>query len=510
MLNFGNKEFRNLQEQVGKNKEDIESLKQAGMGHDPVPGPQGETGPQGPQGPQGRNPKLVVGYGPLPTGDDWLENDIYIIRGNTYPTLKEGDLYKLDAFGVWKLQFNLIGPQGLPGIPLQNVVINGVGDVPTESVRTIKVDGIVYSIPNELSEDEKTFIEELLTEYTDATGLINAIDNKADADQVVTLSNSQTILGDKTFSGTPTLNNNVSLQAKQTNNTPKDLIKMSSNNNVKVGSLDNELFLCCATYVAGNTNATYDLGSSTYKWKDLYLSGYLRDGTYSIAIGDIASKNDVLVKNQSIVIVGDSDTPLTLKSNITEYSGISFKNSNNDDLGFLGAGYNLDNELALFYDDGNSTREIAFKDWEDIASITLSNAWLNGLTSQNLYGKIVRDRNMLYIVISGRLYNSTGSSITTYYPGQIVGNITIPSSVASKIYRKDGTTINNNPQNGDDITAASIKISNSTSGGIESRICNIYSGTSNNLSIWASSNTGGITVPAGGNMDFDMRIFLIL
>lgn len=58
MLNFGNKEFRNLQEQVQKNKEDIEK----GVGIPGTQGPQGEVGPQGPQGPEGpRGPKGDTG-----------------------------------------------------------------------------------------------------------------------------------------------------------------------------------------------------------------------------------------------------------------------------------------------------------------------------------------------------------------------------------------------------------------------------------------------------------------
>lgn len=58
MLNFGNKEFRNLQEQVQKNKEDIEK----GVGIPGPQGPQGEVGPQGPQGPEGpRGPKGDTG-----------------------------------------------------------------------------------------------------------------------------------------------------------------------------------------------------------------------------------------------------------------------------------------------------------------------------------------------------------------------------------------------------------------------------------------------------------------
>lgn len=58
MLNFGNKEFRNLQEQVQKNKEDIEK----GVGIPGPQGPQGEVGPQGPQGPEGpQGPKGDTG-----------------------------------------------------------------------------------------------------------------------------------------------------------------------------------------------------------------------------------------------------------------------------------------------------------------------------------------------------------------------------------------------------------------------------------------------------------------
>ena len=58
MLNFGNKEFRNLQEQVQKNKDDIEK----GVGIPGPQGPQGEVGPQGPQGPEGpQGPKGDTG-----------------------------------------------------------------------------------------------------------------------------------------------------------------------------------------------------------------------------------------------------------------------------------------------------------------------------------------------------------------------------------------------------------------------------------------------------------------
>ena len=43
---------------------------------------------------------------------------------------------------------------------------------------------------------------------------------------------------------------------------------------------------------AGNDNVM-DLGATNTRWKNLYLSGNLSDGTNSITIGNIANKNDV-------------------------------------------------------------------------------------------------------------------------------------------------------------------------------------------------------------------------
>lgn len=147
---------------------------------------------------------------------------------------------------------------------------------------------------------------------------------------------------------------------------------------------------------------------------------------------------------------------------------------------------------------------------EVIANVTISETWLNGLTLENLYGKIVRSNGILYIVISGRLKNETENSISTYSPSAITDVFKIPEEIGSKIYRKDGTNITQSAVNGDNITGASIKISSASNGGIESKICNIYSSVANYISVYASDNTGSITVNAGGSRDFDMRVFLIL
>lgn len=105
MLNFGNKEFRNLQEQVLQNANDLQEIKQS-LGDslpNPIPGPQGPVGPQGPQGVPGQNVNFTVGTN-LPasanTGDLHLKFN--------------GELYMFTPLG-WTLRTNLKGPQGVKG-----------------------------------------------------------------------------------------------------------------------------------------------------------------------------------------------------------------------------------------------------------------------------------------------------------------------------------------------------------------------------------------------------------
>ena len=66
-------------------------------------------------------------------------------------------------------------------------------------------------------------------------------------------------------------------------------IKFGNNEKAKFGSLD-ALFACRVTPDSSNT---YDLGRSGVYWKDLHLAGNLTDGTNSISIAEIASKNFV-------------------------------------------------------------------------------------------------------------------------------------------------------------------------------------------------------------------------
>lgn len=92
MITIDGKEFRNLQEQVGKNKADIDEIKQS-LGSalpDPIPGPQGEPGASiiGPQGPRGEKGERGFKGDQGPMGAGWTS--ITEIDGTNYtPTVVE-------------------------------------------------------------------------------------------------------------------------------------------------------------------------------------------------------------------------------------------------------------------------------------------------------------------------------------------------------------------------------------------------------------------------------------
>lgn len=109
---------------------------------------------------------------------------------------------------------------------------------------------------------------------------------------ILTTVGSQTITGTKTFSTGPILTNNIYLQGKKSNGTAYDLIGMRSDGVVKVGNGSSTLMLDTGSIVIPSGNGTKSLGSSSYKWKDLYLSGQLKDGNnsdYGLVLPDTTS-----------------------------------------------------------------------------------------------------------------------------------------------------------------------------------------------------------------------------
>lgn len=204
MLQFGNKEFRNLQEQVEKNKEDIESLRSGGikisawltenqlaeyiteehvgnyvivsrsgvdhlyvitkrlnggliaddLGEYPkaIEGPQGEKGEQGDKGEPGRE---ILSFGSqLPRAENFENGQLALLTAGIH----KGRLSKV-VDGQWVTQCSLIGPQGPIGENGTEVVGNP-DNAANDTLTKIKIAGVTYKV-NAMSDTDKEFLDSL-------------------------------------------------------------------------------------------------------------------------------------------------------------------------------------------------------------------------------------------------------------------------------------------------------------------------------------------------------------
>lgn len=106
MLKFGNKEFKNLQEQVLSNANEILEIKQS-LGDalpNPIAGPQGPQGDKGQQGDKGKRGSIWTVGTDLPGMS--YDGDMHLMFN--------GNVYRYDV-NKWVLVTNIAGPQGPQG-----------------------------------------------------------------------------------------------------------------------------------------------------------------------------------------------------------------------------------------------------------------------------------------------------------------------------------------------------------------------------------------------------------
>jgi len=143
---------------------------------------------------------------------------------------------------------------------------------------------------------EKTNVASIPTKTSDLTNDSDFITSNDLPTNHVTTDTAQTITGNKTFIG-------QTLRAKATESTSNYFyVKPDGNGyNAKIGFQSDNLMLS-NSYVYSMkhfipSGSSLDLGISANKWRDLYLSGSLKDGTNSITVADIVGKAD---HNQTI------------------------------------------------------------------------------------------------------------------------------------------------------------------------------------------------------------------
>ena len=135
-------------------------------------------------------------------------------------------------------------------------------------------EGFIYLYPIDTSDLTKGYYRYVWEKVNGTYQWVSLGTTEIDLSNYVDLTSNQTISGTKTFSGD---------------------IKVQN-----IYGTDNTHYLDLSGYaikfqrtIRPYANASLDIGSSSYKWKDLYLSGYLKDGTNSIQISEIATKTEL-------------------------------------------------------------------------------------------------------------------------------------------------------------------------------------------------------------------------
>jgi len=246
MLSFGNKEFRNLQEQVLQNARDIATLK-------------------------GRENLQIVIVEELPEVGN--PNYIYLV-----PNESEEEANVYNEY-IWLDDEETYEKIGGVSIDLTNYV-------------TLDTDQTITG--------EKTFsaiyIDTQWKIYQSSTGIIyleNVGQNaglKFERDKLFPQATAYTSLGTSSnrfknayFSGNIDFGDNAIIKKDSSN---RVVIQFGGTDIIKVGSTSSYVK---ASWVPEDNN-THDLGSSSYCWKDAYIVGNISDGVNSVTVANIASK----------------------------------------------------------------------------------------------------------------------------------------------------------------------------------------------------------------------------
>ena len=247
MLNFGNKEFRNLQEQVLQNARDIAALKGIKNLQVVIVEELPEVG----------NPSYIY----LVARDSGEEPDVY----EEYIWLEDEERYE----------------------QIGGVTIDLTNYVTVDSEQTIS--------------GAKTFSAGISTaSVSSAAGLglssESGIETKGNIVPKTTNTNdigsSDKKYKDLYLSGNAYLDDNKEIQFAAYAGAGKHFYIRSKSNAFHLGAVAVATNLVLDSYLISfiPEGSTQDLGNSTHYWRDFYITGYLKDGVHTISLSDISTK----------------------------------------------------------------------------------------------------------------------------------------------------------------------------------------------------------------------------
>jgi len=121
-------------------------------------------------------------------------------------------------------------------------------------------------------------------------------ENQPDLSNYVTLNGNQTITGPKIFDSNIYITRYKYIYGRWTNG---DFQLLGLNNNIELGDPTNLTYVQINAskvipYDRGSGNVDLGTGTGKNRWRDLYLSRNLTDGTNSISVANIVNKQDAL------------------------------------------------------------------------------------------------------------------------------------------------------------------------------------------------------------------------
>ena len=98
-----------------------------------------------------------------------------------------------------------------------------------------------------------------------------------------------------TMTGVITLPNNTALKSKDQNGTAQEVLRANASKQIIIGANGAWDLVVLYHAMAPATSAvdTLDIGAAGRRWRNLYLSGNISDGTNSVKVVDIAKKSDI-------------------------------------------------------------------------------------------------------------------------------------------------------------------------------------------------------------------------
>lgn len=270
MLNFGNKEFRNLQEQVLKNAQDIETLK-------------------------GRESLQIVIVEELP--EEGNPNYIYLVPNNDE---EESNVY--DEY-IWLADEETYEKIGGVSIDMTNYVTLDSAQT-ISGAKAFTTDTNIGD--NTMSESPKLgFISTDVTNQGNWFLFVNQNQNnfnicqlnnnqyaglKVSRSVIVPTHNNYISLGNNSYrwknlllSGEIDFANNAKIIKDSSD---RINIQFGGTSIIKVGSTSSYVK---ASWVPEDNN-THDLGSSSYAWKDAYIAGNISDGVNTFSVANISTR----------------------------------------------------------------------------------------------------------------------------------------------------------------------------------------------------------------------------